>query len=253
MSNRLYKYTPGLLLKVANPQIRELYDLPEDAEVFCVEPIPTNLPITIVSLHAYLTDRNKCICEPWTDRNGHVWEHCVKIWNKNLTIARPHMQDVLEFKVGDKVIVNHPMSFKFGNFIFLTEGIIRGIYEDRAAVEILDDKTPSWHEYCEIDEDIELVPSGKGAWCSAHEMSKPPTEEEIMMLLELHGFVNEKKYGHWWTIIWNSLKNWYNNADEAKEQIEEFRKHIRGDYLTYVNQSKDLQRQVTDPGRDANE
>lgn len=253
MSNRLYKYTPGLLLKVTNPQVRELYDLPEDAEVFCVEPVSTNLPITVVSLHAYLTNKNKYVCKPYTDRNKHIWEHCVQIWNKNLTVARPHMQDILEFKVGDKVLVKHPMSFKFGNFMFLTEGIIRGIYEDRAAVEILDDKTPHWHEYCEIDKDIDLVPSGKGAWCIAHEMSKPPTEEEIMMFLDLHGLVNEKIYGSWWKVIWNAFKNWYNNVDDVKEQMEELRKHIREDYLTYVNKSRDLQRQFMDPGRDANE
>ena len=250
MSNRLYKYTPGLLLKVTNPQIRELYDLHEDAEVFCVEPVPTNFPITVVSLHAYLTKKNKYVCKPFTDRNKHVWEHCVEIWNKNLTVARPHLPGILEFKVGDRVLVNHPMALrKFGRWLYLTEGIIRGIYNEQAAVEILDDELPAWNGYCDIDDDIDLVPSGKGEWYAAHQMYKAPTEEEIMMFLDLHGLVNEKIYGSWWKVIWNAFKNWYSGVNDVKDEMEELRKHIREDYLTYVNRSRDLQRQFMDPGR----
>lgn len=242
----LYKYTPGLLVKITNPKISKQYDLPEDAELFCVESRPSILPIATLSIHAYLTDNNKKLAKKHRDMHGFKWEHCIDVWHTDLTIARPYLQGIIEFNVGDKVLVDYPKELG-DRKISLIEGVIRGIERNVAAVEIITTCQYRGVNRCTGQEGIDFVPSGKGVWVSAQEMYPIPSEETILRYLDLVHLVEQKDWP-WYKRAWEAVKNWWDNG-KTKKQKERIRNRILKSYLTHINADRDVQLDIMGRGR----
>ena len=237
----LYKYTPGLLVKITNPKISKQYDLPENAELFCVESRPSVLPIATLSIHAYLTDKNKKLAKKHRDMHGFKWEHCIDVWHADLTIARPYLPGLIEFNVGDKVLIDYPKELG-DKEINLVEGVIRGIERNIAAVEIVTKCQYLSINSCVGQEGIKFVPSGKGVWVSAQEMYPIPSEEDILFYLDLTNLVEQKKWP-WYKRVWEAIKNWWDDGRE-KNRKERIRNRILKSYLTYINADHDIQLEI---------
>ncbi len=242
----LYKYTPGLLVKITNPKISKQYDLPEDAELFCVESRPSILPIATLSIHAYLTDNNKKLAKKHKDMHGFKWEHCIDVWHTDLTIARPYLQGIIEFNVGDKVLVDYPKELG-DRKISLIEGVIRGIERNVAAVEIITTCQYRGVNRCTGQEGIDFVPSGKGVWVAAQEMYPIPSEETILRYLDLVHLVEQKNLP-WYKRVWEDVKDWWDDG-KAKKQKERIRNRILKSYLTHINADRDVQLGIMGRGR----
>lgn len=201
---RLIKFAPGMLVSFTKDFINP-WGLPEDAQGIYVERDKTSkFPIGIVS---FASSYKVIGAMSLVDSYGMKWENCVRIWHRNLVKDRKcdYYQD--SFDVGDRVLIPNP-KYKDCNDNSFVEGVIRGIYNNKAAVEVtlLGFKGST----CSPSEGIEFCPNGHGTWVYPEDMIHMPHPFELAFMEGL-GIRIIRKPETSWSKFKNKVKKLWNN------------------------------------------
>lgn len=193
----LIKFRPEMEVELVDNAVCSLYGVHKGTHAIYVErDVTTLLPVGIVHINPPDDRLKSRLLRPYVDANGKRWDTCAMVYHSKMRPINTGKYYDDAFCVGDIVLVNHPYAVRH-NKTQLIRGTIRGICENRAAVEL--DAKNVYGVKCITEDDIVFVPSGNGMWCSVDDIYHLPRDPELDPLMDKEG----KRI-----TLFNKIKSW---------------------------------------------